>query len=138
MTTEQRLKSHLREIPRSDCLRLLSGRTMGRIVFNDADGPLLIPVNYVVDGNSVLIATSAFGSLAQNFQRGQVAFEVDQIDDSSGSGWSVLVRGSAEYVPYDELPQQLTARPDPWAEGTRAFFLRISAREVTGRRLIPA
>ena len=138
MTTEHWFKSHLREIPRSECLELLAEHKVGRIAFVDVDGPLMIPVNYALDGDTVLVATSAFSNLAQSATGARVAFEVDESDDYTESGWSVLVRGAAERVSYDELPHDAVARPYPWVEGTRTFVLRITPREITGRRLVPA
>ena len=137
MTAEHWVKSHLREIPRSECLELLAAHKVGRIAFVDDDGPLMIPVNYALDGDAVLVATSAFSNLAQSATGSRVAFEVDEVEDYTESGWSVLVRGAAEHVSYDELPHDV-ARPYPWVEGTRTFVLKITPREITGRRLVPA
>lgn len=137
MKTDHWYKSHLREIPRHECLELLESQQVGRISFDDGDGPVVIPVNYAVFDETVLIATSAFGTIATSATDHRVAFEIDQIDDFNESGWSVLVRGRAEHLQYDELPASQD-RPVPWAEGTRTYVLRITPGTVTGRRLIPA
>lgn len=135
-TEEHWFKSHLKEISREECLALLRSGQVGRVAFNDDAGPMVLPVNYAVDGEDLLIATSPFGSLARSGD-GPVAFEVDDVDDFHEAGWSVVVRGRATRVGYDELPDE-RRMPYPWAEGTRTAVLRITPVEITGRRLIPA
>jgi hypothetical protein len=55
---------------------------------------------------------------------------VDDIDDDTHTGWSVLVRGRCRDAEPDDEPD-----PDVWAPGTRRVLFAIEAREVTGRRL---
>lgn len=66
-----------------------------------------------------------------------MAFEVDEVDEYTQSGWSVLFTGTAEVVDdVDDLPTD--ARPLPWPEQTRWLFVRVPARSITGRRLYPS
>jgi nitroimidazol reductase NimA-like FMN-containing flavoprotein (pyridoxamine 5'-phosphate oxidase superfamily) len=133
--SEHWFSSKLRELDREECLRLLQGGRVGRIAFADDSGPDVFPVNYVMDGEDVLIATTAYGSLARSSTNDRVAFEVDELDDFTESGWSVVVRGRATR----ESPASQTAeRPQPWAEGNRTYVMRITPDVISGRRLIPS
>ena len=129
--------SHIMEIDPDECLELASSRSVGRVAYSDKDGPLALPVNYVVDGGDVLFRISAHSSLAQHLRSGPASFEIDEIDDYTQSGWSVLIRGTAAFIEYDHLAE-LSERPVPWAEGSRTFHVRITPSSITGRRLLPA
>ena len=126
-------KSKLRELDHDECLRLLATQQVGRIAFTDDSGTDVLPVNFAMDGEDVLIATTGYGAIARA-TGARVAFEVDEIDAYTESGWSVVVRGRA----HRESPFDSTAEPArPWAEGSRTYMLRISSDMITGRRLIP-
>ena len=134
-TTAHWFKSHLRDIPRDECFELLKSRQVGRVGFVDPDGPVVLPVNYVIHDESVLIATSPANSLSRHAVGRPVAFEVDEIDEFNESGWSLLVRGQASLVPKDELPEE---QPNPWVDGNRSLVFRISPSQISGRYLLPA
>ncbi|TDC57688.1 pyridoxamine 5'-phosphate oxidase family protein [Actinomadura sp. KC345] len=129
----------LEELGRTDCMELLGRGGIGRVAFDDGEGPTVVPVNYAVDGDAVIFRTSVTGrlnrSLLTSVAGGEVraAFEVDRFDESSHEGWSVLLRGGAH--PLTDEEQASVARVDPWPGGDREAWFRLSAREVTGRRL---
>ncbi len=128
---------HLRELDRDECRELLAEHRSGRVAWCEPAGPVVLPVNYRFDGVHVLFRTSPHSELARHFSAGPAAFQIDSFDDFSQSGWSVLVRGRAELVEWDELPDQ-DARPEPWAAGTRNVYVRIDLEKVTGRRVLPS
>lgn len=135
MSDESWFSSKLREIDRDECLNLLRTETVGRIAFIDDSGPDLVPVNYAMDGDDIVITTTGYGALARAGTNGRVAFEVDQLDHFTASGWSVVVRGRAARQSPLAPPDR---RPHPWADGSRTYVLRICPELVSGRRLIPA
>ena len=96
--------SHVQEIDRDECLELAAARSTGRVAYCDQDGPVVLPVNYVLDRGDVLLRISAHSSLAQRLRSGLAAFEIDELDDYTQSGWSVLIRGHAAFVEVDDLP----------------------------------
>ncbi|MFD0533894.1 pyridoxamine 5'-phosphate oxidase family protein [Actinomadura luteofluorescens] len=51
----------LEELDRAECMKLLSGGSIGRVAFDDGEGPTVVPVNYAVEGDSVIFRTSASG-----------------------------------------------------------------------------
>jgi nitroimidazol reductase NimA-like FMN-containing flavoprotein (pyridoxamine 5'-phosphate oxidase superfamily) len=129
--------SHLRSLSLAECLDLMAGTSVGRVAWCDEDGPVVVPVNFVLDNGSVVFRTSAHSTMAQRLRHGPASFQVDEYDDYTQSGWSVLVRGQARFVEPGDLPASVE-RPEPWAEGIRTFLIRITPDEITGRRLIPA
>lgn len=134
MRNEHWFSSKLRELGHDECLSLLHAQQVGRFAFVDDSGPDVLPVNYTMDGEDVLIATSAYGTIARAATNGRVAFEVDEVDEYTESGWSIVVRGRAtREAPFD-VPAD---RPHPWADGARTYILRITPDVITGRRLIP-
>jgi hypothetical protein len=138
MSTEHWFKSHLRELRKDDCLELLASNQVGRFCFTDASGPMVMPVNYRMVGDRILVAVSPFGEIARHALDAAVAFEIDDTDEYSETGWSVVVRGTASREAYDDLPHDRDEWPQPWAEGTRSLIVGITPRLITGRRLLPA
>jgi uncharacterized protein len=119
-----------------ECLRLLGTRTFGRIAFVDAGTPIIVPVNYLLDGASVVIR-SAPGSKLDSADRDRpLAFEIDHHDQGKRTGWSVLITGIAEPVDHEEA-LRFDRRLDAWALGDRqdVSLLRLRAESVTGRRI---
>lgn len=128
---------HLRELDMSECLELTSTKSVGRVAFCTDDGPIVLPVNYVVHDMAVVLRTPPHSSIARHAHGRPMAFEVDEVDEYTQSGWSVLFTGTAEVVDdVDDLPTD--ARPLPWPEQTRWLFVRVPARSITGRRLYPS
>jgi uncharacterized protein len=129
----------LEELDREESLRLIAPGGIGRIAFDDGEGPTVVPVNYAVDGESVVFRTSLEGRLNRSLLTavpgGQVraAFEVDAFQDSTHEGWSVLVRGGARPLEGEEREHAL--RVDPWPGGEREAWFRLTATGVSGRRL---
>jgi uncharacterized protein len=120
----------------AECRELLQQHTVGRVGWQAPDGPSILPVNYAFRENTVYFRTMAYGELASLARRSRVAFEVDGIDEASGSGWSVLVRGSTEGVtPSWTLTSLWAEGPVPWAGGNRTLFIAITPTSITGRRV---
>jgi uncharacterized protein len=120
-----------------ECLRLLATRPFGRIAYLDAGAPSIAPVNHLVDGSSVVLRSLDGGKLGAAIFERPVAFEVDDLQMTERSGWSVVVHGRAEVVDDDDATGY-EAWLDSWAvtDGARTTWIRIVADEVTGRRLL--
>jgi nitroimidazol reductase NimA-like FMN-containing flavoprotein (pyridoxamine 5'-phosphate oxidase superfamily) len=131
----------IREIPVEECLQLLAASTIGRVAWCTPNGPQIIPVNIRVHEGTVVFRTAAYSALAQAVHGATVAVEVDEINDATRSGWSVVAVGAAEAV---SEPSELSGMwsgvwqrggPDPWAPGVRTLFIRVTPRSMTGRRI---
>jgi uncharacterized protein len=126
------------ELTEAECRELLGAKTVGRLGFVGPDGPAVLPVNYVVHDGDVMFRTAPYNVMAGSVRGQRVAFEVDELDDFLEGGWSVLVVGQAEFVEDDEdLPPDRSGRPQPWAEGSRPLYVRITTARITGRRVHP-
>ena len=67
-----------------------------------------------------------------------VSFQVDRIDDTTHTGWSVLVQGVAHDVSsaVDTTSEQLRRLAlITWAPGARHRWFRIRFDTISGRRL---
>ena len=122
---------------RSECLGLLRQVPVGRIAFVVADGwPVVVPVNYAVDGEAIVFRTDPGAKLEAVFRAPRVAFEVDSFDRLYTSGWSVLVHGIAREVGPEERERlESTLHLSPWAGGPKYHWVRVPMLQVTGRRL---
>ncbi len=119
-----------------DCLRLLASVPVGRIIYTLRALPAVEPVNFVLDNGDIVIRTDSGGKLAAAIRHAVVAFEVDEIDYATRTGWSVTVVGtSREVSDPDEAARLDTIGLISWAPGQREHFVRIVPGIVTGRRL---
>ncbi len=133
---EGALPAHLEELSPAACRELLGRHVIGRVGFTEHGGPVILPVNYRLDGDTVVFRTSPTGTLAQLRRRTAVAFEVDGVDEDAHRGWSVLGRGFAEAVTSDHVLVALWEDgPVPWAGGTRNLFIALTLESLTGRRV---
>jgi uncharacterized protein len=125
-------------LDRADCLRLMSGVPFGRLVYTAAALPVVQPVNFIVHNDLVVIRTASDSKLAAAARGSVVAFETDEIDATTRTGWSVLVVGRCyEVTELFELAELADAGPESWAfpDGQRCIAVRIE--QITGRWLHP-
>ena len=121
----------------ADCTALLESHHFGRIAVLVDGAPVIFPVNYVFQQERIAIRTDPGTKLAGAAQ-GRVAFEIDAVDESSRSGWSVLVKGTG-YDATDtiDLASVYVRRfpVDTWVPGTQTRWIRIEPSSITGRRV---
>ena len=96
------------ELSRDECLELLGAMSVGRIAYTTDDGPRVLPVNYVMEGDCVIFRTVSDGEVLHDALETTCAFEIDQIDEFYQSGWS-----------------------------PRSIVVRLPCVQLTGRRVIP-
>ena len=125
------------ELPHHQCESLVRSGTAGRIALCTPEGPYLVPVNYSVVDDSVVIRTAADSFLADHAHGERVAFEVDQFDYENHQGWSVVARGTAQRVDNVRELSHIMAvwEPRPWPDGPRPVFLKVPWHQLTGKRL---
>ncbi|MFC0864244.1 pyridoxamine 5'-phosphate oxidase family protein [Sphaerimonospora cavernae] len=135
-------RTRLEWLDKDECLELVASGGVGRVAFNSQTGPVILPVNYMMDAGTILFRTALGGPLDTDLRTGvegaefKVAFEVDRIDEARREGWSVLVRGGAHHVTGEEECAQAAATGlETWAGGERELFIRIAPVEITGRRI---
>jgi nitroimidazol reductase NimA-like FMN-containing flavoprotein (pyridoxamine 5'-phosphate oxidase superfamily) len=124
------------ELSKSECFRLLAQEQLGRVAIIDDRGPVVFPVNFVLDRHMVVFRTDEGTKLDAACRGSQVAFEIDGADTAAHTGWSVLVRGEAiEVTDPAELARLRNLPLDPWAPGAKAHYVRILPAKLTGRRI---
>jgi nitroimidazol reductase NimA-like FMN-containing flavoprotein (pyridoxamine 5'-phosphate oxidase superfamily) len=127
----------LEVLDRAGCIELLARhRFVGRLAVVVDGRPIILPVNYIFDDDSVVFCTAIGTKLDAVMGGADVAFEVDDSVPLHHSGWSVLVRGRAEAITDPGEVARLGHGPlRPWAKGARANWVRISLDEISGRRI---
>jgi len=119
-------------LDRDECLRLLRQDEIGRLSVIDGRAPVVLPVNYAMDGENVVFRTAA-GTKLRVGPGARASFEIDSFDRSTHSGWSVLVAGRLEEVDVYDVNGQTQRAIRPWAAGTRDHLIRLQASRITGR-----
>jgi len=126
----------LQVLTAAECFDLLSPGGVGRVAFTTADGPVVLPVNYAMAGQTVIFLTAP-DTLLAGYLDCPAGFEVDHLDEALSQGWSVLVTGRAARVRSEADVRHLEQHTDirPWADGARDVYVRIIPRKITGRRI---
>ena len=126
-----------RALDRQECLRLLAKVPVGRVVYTRQALPAVLPINFCLDTDaSVLLRTSPDSDLVRAIDDVVVAFEADEFDATTRSGWSVVVTGRAAVVTDPAEHERLSqAGPTSWMPLPETVFVRIEAEMVTGREL---
>lgn len=126
----------LEELKAAECLAYLRPGGVGRFLYAADRGPVAVPVNYRMLGDAVIFRTGQTGGIAEAIGQQSVSFDVDHLDSVLAEGWSVLVSGSARIVTDpEELDEVNTLGIQPWAGGKRDAYVRLTPREITGRRI---
>ncbi len=125
------------ELSDAECRELLEAGLVGRVALCTPVGPHLVPVNYAVVDDTVVLRTTPYSILGTQARGAMLAFEVDQLDYERQRGWSVVARGRVEAITAaDELRDiRRSWEPNAWADGPRNLFLRLRWSELSGRRL---
>jgi nitroimidazol reductase NimA-like FMN-containing flavoprotein (pyridoxamine 5'-phosphate oxidase superfamily) len=127
-------RNGLEVLDRGQCLALLGSAHVGRIGLSSGALPLVVPVDFAVVGDRIVLHTSR-GTLLDTATRDTVvAFEADDFDRHDRSGWSVVVTGVAVDAPADDLPDPDRRRLASWAAGDDGRFVAITTDVISGRR----
>jgi uncharacterized protein len=112
--------------------RRLGGVALGRLVTSFAGEPEIFPVNFVVQGRTVLFRSSEGTKLFSAVANSIVLFEAD--DHNVAEGWSVIVRGRAKVLRADaEIAEAERAQLMPWTAIAKVHYVRVTPSEITGR-----
>jgi uncharacterized protein len=119
-----------------ECLACLRTAPVGRLVYTDHALPAIRPVNFRLDDEDVIVWASLAGEIS-TIPDEVVAFEADEIDPVTRTGWTVVVVGPARPV-LD--PARLAGADWPVGGpllGAAPFgrVLRVRIEQISGRRL---
>jgi nitroimidazol reductase NimA-like FMN-containing flavoprotein (pyridoxamine 5'-phosphate oxidase superfamily) len=117
---------------RHEAVELLRRHDVGRLCVVDGEYPIAVPVNYRLhddgDGQVIVIQTAATTTIAR--ATGNASLEVDDIDLTGGTAWSVIVRGLLKHAYGDHgLPST-----DPVVTADRDQWLTLEIVALSGRR----
>ena len=108
----------------AECRRLITPGGVGRIAFGTASGPVVVPVNFAVLADTIVVRT-AEGTVIDGHADEQVALEVDHIDEALCLG---LERAGARAG----APRRAPGGAAPPAGGRRG--LAVARRRARGLR----
>ena len=121
-------------LDREECLSLLRWESVGRLaVARQGFAPVVVPVNFVLDGDTILFRTDVGDTTLRLFEN-PASFQVDRFDWYRRIGWSVLIQGNARLLTPDEA-DALDTEVAPWAPGERELVVRIVPESISGRRV---
>ena len=116
------------DLTRDDCLHLLGGGGLGRVVFTTAALPAVQLVSYVRYGDEVVFRVPDGCALSMATRHAVVGFQVDEIDPVTHAGWSVLGVGQAYEVNAADRRSAATT-------GTSTHTVAVPLQQLTGQRV---
>ncbi|MCL2784514.1 MAG: pyridoxamine 5'-phosphate oxidase family protein [Propionibacteriaceae bacterium] len=112
---------------------LLAADRLGRLGVQDEVGVDIYPVNYAVDGESIVFRTADGSKLSNLKAHSLVTFEIDHWGETAG--YSVVARGhAAPITDPDEIAQVEALRLKPWVPTVKTTFVRIFVHSITARK----
>jgi len=133
---QQRVTMAIEDLAAEACWTRLAQVPTGRLCFVDGGEPMVLPLNHVVDGHSIVVRTASGTAPHRLAEGATVAFEADATLPATCEGWSVVVRGLlAEVTDEQELAGLRRLPLHPWASGRRDHYLRLRPWAITGREI---
>jgi nitroimidazol reductase NimA-like FMN-containing flavoprotein (pyridoxamine 5'-phosphate oxidase superfamily) len=132
------MRTWLEELSGDECGERLAQVSVGRLGVVIDGRPEIFPVNHAYEPESggVVFPTNPRTKLHGALHWPFVAFEVDGLTDD-GSGWSVLIVGTAEEVTVqEEITRAAGRRRAVWAVSDQTHWVRVRPTKVTGRRIV--
>ncbi|HST81109.1 MAG TPA: pyridoxamine 5'-phosphate oxidase family protein [Kineosporiaceae bacterium] len=120
----------------AECWELLRQVRFGRLVIAAVGDIDVFPINFAVDGQSIVFRTSEGTKLLESVISDLVAVEADERNVLAGEAWSVVAKGTPHRLErFDSIyaAQRLNIRP--WIEDyPKEHFVRVQVRSISGRR----
>lgn len=119
----------LEHLDEAECLRLIAPGGVGRIAYSGRYGPTVLPVNYRLSKGTIVFRTAQHSATDEDLRTGIAHAEYT----AAREGWSVLIQGSAHHVESEaEHASVAKAGVDPWPDGDRQLFLRVTPSPAPG------
>lgn len=130
-------RNGLEVLDRDECIRRLRSVPVARLGLSVEALPIVLPVNFVVDGDEIVVGTNGGTKADAALDGTVVALEVDEYDPVDHTGWSVLVRGRTRLIDDpDELARCRTLWVQAWGAPRTDRWIAIAIELVTGRRIL--
>lgn len=130
------MTTYLHDLSHEECLRLLAAGDLGRVAFPSPTGQQIIPVNYRVHDDAIVVRTTPDSELGLHGPGAEAAFETEELNRERRTGWSVVAKGRMHVMTSQAEVAALRLDhddPEPWAGGVGALYLKLVWRELTGR-----
>jgi len=112
---------------------------VGRVVFVRGALPEVVPVCYLVAGETVVFGVHSTSAVAQEAEGSIVTFQVDSFDSERECGWQVRAVGTFRpALTPEELAVAGVVVPRPWAIGEALERVLQVELEVVGGYVIEA
>src|SRR3712207_2230717 len=116
----------------TQCWAALRADEFGRLAYRLRDGVNVVPLNYAVDGDTLLFRMAEGSKLLGIVMHPDVVFEIDTYGEDSAQ--SAILRGRARLLEEDEAHRADTSRLRTWLPTLKYNVVEIEPVEVTGRR----
>ncbi|WP_315986662.1 pyridoxamine 5'-phosphate oxidase family protein [Streptomyces sp. STR69] len=115
-----------------EALKLLGSVRLGRVAFTDRALPAIRPVSHVMDEGDFIVRTQGGSALSNRAPASEVAaYEADEIDPTTRTGWSVVVTGTATRVADAGDLARYERLPTPWIDTETGQVVRIRPEIVS-------
>ena len=120
------------ELSVEECWELLESEEFGRLAYRLVDEVHVVPINYLVEGHSLLFRTAPGNKLLAAALQSDVALEIDWHDDLAA--WSVVARGKLRKLEESEGSRVDTQARQSWLATDKNDVVELKPEAVTGRR----
>jgi nitroimidazol reductase NimA-like FMN-containing flavoprotein (pyridoxamine 5'-phosphate oxidase superfamily) len=120
------------EMDVDECWAFLRSHEFGHLAFHLAEQVHITPINYAVDGETLLFRTAEGSKLLAVVMNPDIAFEVDAYDEEHAT--SVIIRGAARQLDEHEEHRADNVPLRPWVPTLKYNVVEIAPTEVSGRR----
>jgi hypothetical protein len=129
--------TRLEVLGEAECRGLLAGAVIGRLAYTEGALPAIQPVHFTLLGDRIVIPTREGSKVAAASRGAVVAFEVDDFDTTTRTGWNVTVVGPSQVVTQpDQVAKLDLLGASPWAPADAPCYIVIETTLVRGRRLL--
>lgn len=124
----------IEEMTTDECWEMLRTHEFGRMAFHLGPEVHLTPINYAVDGQTLLFRTAPGSKLVGVMMNPDVVFEIDEFNEHDAT--SVIVRGVARRLDEDQEHRAEEVPLRPWVPTLKYEVVEIRPTEITGRRFL--
>jgi len=114
-----------------ECWDFLRSQEFGRLAFHLLEQVHITPINYAVDGDTILFRTAEGSKLLAVVMNPDIAFEIDDYGETHAR--SVIVRGTARQLDEHEEHRAENVPLRPWIPTMKYNVVEITPTEVSGR-----
>ena len=130
------VERRLWELNEEECRELLGTAVIGRLAFTAGALPAVQPVHFALLGGHIVIPTRPGSKVAAATANAVVAFEADDFDPQTRTGWSVTAVGPSRLLTdRGEMAELDDLGLRPWAPTSHRCYIAVRTSIWHGRRL---